>query len=281
MPSIDQTLKKNARTTSRDIHEFRRNEIEYWRALYSEVPGSKLTPGILEAGPYLAFKMPGINILAYNRVLVNAGNHQGDPGAFLDDLIRYYRSSSIPRFFLQLTNTHDTPQYREILYNKGFMNYNDWTRLSRPASLPVPQSTGRLRIVRIDKSSARQYARIIVQSFDFPDTLIPHFVSTVGHPGFFHYLVYDGNKAIAAGALFVRGVYASMAIAGTLPEHRGKGAQGELLRERILKARLEGCRWITVETSRETVENKVASFRNMIRYGFSITYHRPNFIFYP
>jgi GNAT superfamily N-acetyltransferase len=281
MPTIDQTLKKIARATTRDIHEFRRNEIEYWRALYSEVPGSKLTPGILETGPYFAFKMPGINILAYNRVLVNAGNHEDDAQTILDKLIHFYRSSSIPRFFLQLTDEHDTPQYREVLNKKGFMHYNDWTRLSRPASLPVPQSTGRLRTVRIDRNSARQYARIIVQSFDFPDPLIPHFVSTVGYPGFFHYLVYEGNKAIAAGALFVRGAYASMAIAGTLPEHRGKGAQGELLRERILRARSEGCRWITVETSRETVENKVASFRNMIRYGFSITYHRPNFIFYP
>jgi GNAT superfamily N-acetyltransferase len=281
MPSIDQTLKKIDSATTRDILEFRRNEIEYWRALYREIPGSMLTPGILHAGPFYAFKMPEINILAYNRVLVDPDNRNTDPSEYLDRIIYFYRRSSIPRFFLQLTDALDTPAFREALYNKGFMHYNEWTRLSRPASLPVRKSTGRLRTVSIGKSSARQYARIIVQSFDFPDALIPHFVSTVGYPGFFHYLVYEKNKAIAAGALFTRGGYASIAIAGTLPEHRGKGAQGELLRERILKARSEGCRWITVETSRETVENKVASYRNMIRYGFSIAYHRPNFIFYP
>jgi GNAT superfamily N-acetyltransferase len=110
---------------------------------------------------------------------------------------------------------------------------------------------------------------------------MPLFSATVGYKGYCHYLVYEGNNPIAGGALFVRNQYASMAIAGTLPEHRSKGAQGELLRERILQARAEGCRWVTVETSRETAEKKVASFRNMKRFGFNITYHRPNFIYYP
>jgi hypothetical protein len=283
MHSTKQTSTELRKPGIPDILELRKNEIEYWRVLYRRIPGSALSPGVRETVPFCTFSMPGINILAFNRVLIRPGNDNPgiDPASCLDGIIRYYRASAVPRFFLQLIDPVDSPAFRDKLHEKGFLHYNDWTRLSRPAELPPGETRGYLTIKRIDEKMAGAYGEIIVRSFDFPDVLIPHFSSTVGLPGFHHYLVYDNNEAIAAGALFIRNGYASMAIAGTLPEHRGKGAQQELLRERILQARNAGCRWITAETSRESPEKKVVSFRNMLRSGFRITNYRPNFIFYP
>lgn len=281
MQSTQQLSNKTGKPRARDIREFRKNEIEYWRALYREIPGSDLVPVFSKKGPFCAFKMPGIDILAFNRVLVLPDDLKNDPASYLDEVVRFYRSSAIPRFFLQLPGPTDTPDFRTMLYEIGFRHYNDWTRVSRPANIPVDISGSHLKIERIGEKRAATYAETIVRSFDFPESLIPHFSSTVGSRGFSQYLVFENDVVIAAGALFIRKGYASMAIAGTLPDHRGKGAQQKLLSTRILHALDAGCRWITAETSRESPEKKVVSFRNMVRSGFSIACHRPNFIFYP
>ena len=278
--STDQTFEKNNICSFRDILEFRNNEIEYWGKLYHPVPGSGLVPEVWEAGPLVAFKMPGIDILAFNRVLFRNGPLPGDPGTLLDSIIQYYRSSGVPRFFLQMNDDIITPRLREAMAERGFEHYNDWTRLARPVTDFRDETAGTLTAMMIGREQAGLFSEIISGAFSFPEELGLHFSSCVGHPLFRHYLVQEKNRPLAAGALFIRGRYASLAIAGTLPEHRGKGAQGVLVRARIRQARDEGCRWITVETARETQDKKVSSYGNMLRFGFHNISHRQSHIYY-
>jgi GNAT superfamily N-acetyltransferase len=59
-----------------------------------------------------------------------------------------------------------------------------------------------------------------------------------------------------------------LSFAGTLPEHRGKGAQSILLAGRIRHARELGCRLVVTETGDRRADLPSSSYRNLIRAGF-------------
>ena len=100
----------------------------------------------------------------------------------------------------------------------------------------------------------------------------------VGTPAWKHYFAYKGDKPVACGATFLRGEYASLAFAATLPEYRGLGAQSALITRRLRDAATAGCKWMMTETAQETADRSVPSFRNMLRFGFQVAYERPNYI---
>lgn len=262
-----------------DLYELEKNEFDYWASVYKAREGSPLDPQVRRFGPFRAYKIPGVDILAFNRVLTDSTDRQ-EIQPWLDKVIQFYRKSSIPRFFLQLNEAANSAGNHHILTHKGFSHYNDWTRFYRPTRVLHEYKEDGLEVIRVNDGLAVKYADILVESFDFPSSLKNQFAGLVGQPGYRLYLVKKEKDTIAAGALFIRGMYASLAMAGTLPGHRGLGAQGALLRKRLEDARIHGCHHVTVETSRETSEKPVASYRNMIRFGFQTVYHRPNFIFY-
>lgn len=70
-----------------------------------------------------------------------------------------------------------------------------------------------------------------------------------------------------------------MAIAATLPEFRGRGAQSVLLARRMEAARQLGCRYAVVETAAEQPGKVVQSYRNVQRLGFQLAYLRPNYLY--
>ena len=140
----------------------------------------------------------------------------------------------------------------EMLQKKGFRHHNNWAKLYRFADKPLPEVKTELEFVPVDTNHADIYGQIIFLSFNWQDSRLADLLaSSVGQPGYHHYLVTLDNKAIAAGALHVKNEYASMALAGTLPAFRGMGAQSLLLRGRIEKARELGCEYMISETAEE------------------------------
>ena len=47
---------------------------------------------------------------------------------------------------------------------------------------------------------------------------------------------------------------------------------------RIEDGRALGCRWFVTETGEDTPERPNPSFRNMLRSGFALGYHRANYM---
>ena len=71
---------------------------------------------------------------------------------------------------------------------------------------------------------------------------------------------------------------ASMAFAGTLSAFRGMGAQGLLLKKRLIDAGHAGAKYITSETAQPQPDKEVKSYKNMIKFGFEIAYQRQNWL---
>lgn len=78
----------------------------------------------------------------------------------------------------------------------------------------------------------------------------------------------DGRPA-AASALYMRGDFARLGGMGTLVQHRGKGLQQAMIRQRLELAIKSGCKLITSDT---TPGNN--SQRNLERLGFKLVYVR-------
>jgi hypothetical protein len=68
-------------------------------------------------------------------------------------------------------------------------------------------------------------------------------------------------------------------MAGTLSDYRGLGAQGALVTRRLNDAIDSGCTMAVVETAEDTPDKPSPSFRNMLKYGFDLAYHRANYVY--
>ena len=252
------------------------SEATYWSKLYSNRSSLKAF-GSTIAGSF-AGALPELDILAMNRV-IGLGLDRRVTMRDIEDIIFFYKRTGSKRFFIQLS-PYAHISLSELLQKKGFRHHNNWVKLLRQAEIPLPEVAGNCNVVPIGASEGESYGRIIHDSFDWNDDRLAELLSTsVGLPGYRHYLVKLGDKPIAAGAMHIMNDYASMAFAGTLPEYRGAGAQSLLLHTRISEAVQAGCKFIVSETGEEQADKPVASYRNMRRFGFEIAYLRQNWIF--
>lgn len=144
---------------------------------------------------------------------------------------------------------------------------------------PRPVAHPELRIAAVEAESAAAFQAIVAPSLAIPDILAPLAASTIGHEHWHHYLVLDGEHAVAGAAMFVSGRGAWLGLGATLPTARGRGAQSLLIARRLRDAVKLGCTWATAETLPDTPENPNPSYRNMSRAGMRPLYHRPKYLF--
>lgn len=262
------------------LRQLERQEAAYWSQHYSGLPAEvsrRLGAGLLEMNEARAVCASDVDILAFNRV-VGLGTEEPVTSGQLEQIREFYRAAGVGRFFVQVSpyaRPHGLPA---LLRQQGFRYHNNWVKLYRPVE-PLPVYEAGLRIETIGREQAGEYAAILTAAFEWPEKLQGLLAHPVGRPGWRHYLAYRNDRPIAGAALFIRGAYASLAFAATLPEHRGLGAQSALIARRFRDAAEAGCRWMFSETAEETPERPVASFRNMIRLGFEVAYARPNFLY--
>lgn len=126
-------------------------------------------------------------------------------------------------------------------------------------------------IRQIDGDDRGTFAETLNRGFELAEDMVRGkiFASTIGLPGWRHYLVVFDGQPGAASALYLTEGVAQLFVAATAPQYRGRGAQTALIRRRLWDAVDEGC---DLATSQTVVCN--ASPRNMARHGFRELYYR-------
>jgi GNAT superfamily N-acetyltransferase len=112
---------------------------------------------------------------------------------------------------------------------------------------------------------------------------LPHFMGAwssrlIGRPGWHCFVAYDGDEPSGAGALFVSGSAGWLGLGATLPDKRGRGAQGAILAARINRAADLGLDLLVTETGVPREDGPGPSYRNILRAGFRKAYVRPNYM---
>ncbi len=268
--SIDPTL----------IAHLEKIEIAAWADFYKAASPASISGcglKVAESGGAAAVLASAADVLALNRV-VGVGLETSVSAARLDELIAWYTDAGVPRFFVQVSPSADDAHLARLLADRGFHHHNNWVKLHRDVS-PVSEVSTELEVRPIEDSEAAAFGRIIAECFGWPESTGSWVADLAGRASWRHYMAFDGETPVATGALFWHEDVAWIDFATTLAEYRGRGAQGAILARRLADAARLGCRSVAVETAQETPEKSAPSYRNMIRYGFSQAYLRPNYLY--
>ncbi len=222
------------------------------------------------------------DILAFNRAVnINSGDQ-----LYLEDIIDFYKSKKIPRFFLQINPLYLNEELEKQLENLGFKYYNNWVKLHRDNS-PVKEVKSELIIEQSGNGSIRIFSDIIIKSFEWDPELSGFFSDYVlnsklfdGKSGWIFYIGYYKDKPASVASLYIENETGWLGFAATLKDYRKLGGQHALVRQRLVDGINNGCKNFVVETAENLPDKRSQSYLNLIDMGFELAYLRPNYIFY-
>ncbi|HTI35295.1 MAG TPA: hypothetical protein VL422_16585 [Miltoncostaea sp.] len=163
------------------------------------------------------------------------------------------------------------------LLARGFRPVRPWMTFHRPAGEIAGPRTD-LRVVEADARSAAAFGGVVTAAFAMPPEFTAWVAGLVGRPGVTCLLAMDGDVPAGAGVVAIEGDTAWFGLGGTLPEHRGRGAQGAVFAARARVALAAGARHFVTETGAAVGDDGPGpSYRNMLRWGFREAELRPNY----
>lgn len=157
------------------------------------------------------------------------------------------------------------------LLERGFTADLAWQKFEREPA-PVSVETD-LRIAGADE----HFGPVFAAAYGMPAAMGGWIGLLPDRTGWHCFAAYDGDEPVATGALFASAGTGWLGMAGTLPSHRGRGAQNALLAARIAHAHELGLDLVTTETGVPGEEGPGPSYRNILRAGFREAYVRPNY----
>ncbi len=219
---------------------------------------------------------PNLPAMIFNRV-IGLGVREPATEVVLDGIVAQYRQSGARSFSVQLSPAAQPIDLPQWLAARQFVARDNWAKVYRAADHTIEVATD-LRVETIDHARAADAANVICAAFGMPASLGIWIENCVGRPGWQYYATFDGDRVVAAGALFVRGEVGWLGMGSTHPDFRRRGAQGALMARRIRDATALGCRWVLTETGEDLPQQPNPSYHNMLRTGFQLAYQRPNYI---
>jgi GNAT superfamily N-acetyltransferase len=193
--------------------------------------------------------------------------------AVLDEIDAFFREAGV-RYGVSLA-PQAPPELAAGLRERGFTDGYAWMKFRRGTDHPPVVETS----LRIEQATGdADVAGVLAGAYGLPISAGAAF-DRLGGSGDWHVLLaHDGTVPVGAGALFVHQGVGWLGAAGTLPEHRGKGAQSALLAARIALAHELGLDAVTTETGERVADRPAGSYRNILRAGFEEAYLRPNLL---
>lgn len=264
-----------------------RAEMKYWSGYFDRSTSDLKVRLGLDSSTHcgaVCVSASQLDVLAFNRC-VGLGVHEPVSESHLRCVMRYFDGRAIPRYFVQIAPQALTLEVRVALETYGFREYNHWSKFWRslrdvPAggrSLTESLLESGITITVIGAEQADVFARIANTAFDYD---IGGFMAgNVGDADWIYYLAWRDGEPVAASSMMIRGEQAVLTLCATLPEARNHGIQGALIQRRLHDAVQRGCTWACTETAMDRPEKPAPSARNMLRHGFQLAYHRPNYIY--
>jgi GNAT superfamily N-acetyltransferase len=200
----------------------------------------------------------------------------------VDEVLTFVREQGGRLTIFQVAPGAAPAGWEEVLSAAGAQPMSAWVKFVGDRVEP-PAVTTDLRVERLTAEHGAEFAQVMCVGFGMPtDGPLPGWFAQMPSwdDGFRAYGAFDGHTMVAASSLVVDGELASLCGAATLPEHRGRGAQGALMARRIDEARSLGARYVVTETGAETPDSPNPSLHNMRRMGLSEVYERRNWVWF-
>lgn len=253
-------------------------EARAWSSFYRSAPtatAAALGIQVVNHGPATALAMAGAPFALVNRII---GLGVGAPATegVVDELLDVYGGIGVKDFAVQIAESAHPSELTRWLDERDLVAGGAWAKTFR-GNGPVSALQGPARVERASQLDVDTFGDVATRGFEMPEVFGPLFGGLVGKPDWHAYLAYDGQEAVATGAMSVMGDVAWLGMGSTVPAHRRRGAQGSLLARRLEDGIELGCRWFVTETGAEDPDRPNASLRNMLRAGFEVAYLRRNY----
>jgi GNAT superfamily N-acetyltransferase len=236
--------------------------------------------GSLRLGSALALAIREDPSRFFNRA---GGFGAGEPVTVdvLAQVCGFYRDQGVSQGALMIAPPLLPPDWAATAAKLNLIEGGRFTKLGCDTETALSAAVGiaaldpGLRVGPVESCHAHEWATVMMATFGFAAPgMTDMAASCVGRPNWRQYAVWDRDRIIAVGSIFVNGECADMFGGATLPEGRGRGAQSALLTARALAAQAAGCRWIVAETGAEGPGDHNTSLHNMLRSGFEPLYDR-------
>lgn len=215
-----------------------------------------------------ALVMPGADDTQFNRVF-GLGLDRPIRPADLDEVVARYRPLGLSRARLQLTPAAEPQgELSGWLAARGLARQPGGTTKRARATDTLPRVDSELAVIdALDAPGA--FGTVACAGFGASPMIAPWFDALVGRPDWRVFLAVDGERPVAAGAIYLAADCGWLGAGATLPDARGRGGQGLMMRARIEAARTAGKAWAITETGAPLPgEAPGPSQRNMDRHGF-------------
>lgn len=256
--------------------ELQMNEA-FWALRPESLAGKKKSRELFFVGGAQVAVAPGRVSLQRNRVC-GLGVRERAGEQMIDQILDIYRASKVKRFSFQQS---PCTQYELIggwLEKRGFRPHHAYSELVRetaPAMAVQTAVPAEVRVERIGRQDARDFAAVFGKVFPVPSSQLDWISASVGAPGFSHYMAYVGDRPAATAMIYANGSAAWMGWAGTLTVFRRRGAQTALIAARVQRAAELGAKWIVCATMEPKRGRPTGSYRNLLKSGFREAYLRP------
>lgn len=189
---------------------------------------------------------------------------------YLDQILEFFDSRN-PDFKIDLIPTNVTDGMTLKLSQKGFFQEGFHTALyiTSPSIFEIEKSS--VQILKVQDVDVQLFSEIFCKSLELPPTIAENeesFSFLQQDPSWSLYLGFNGNEPAGFSMMYIAddGV-GCLAMAGTIPEFRGKGIQQAMLHRRLKDAKTKGCNLIMAQC-----EFGTTSFRNLQRFGFRVAF---------
>jgi GNAT superfamily N-acetyltransferase len=251
-----------------------------WRDTYTAaaaVRGNPIGAASVPVGGGVAFGLTVIDVEFFNRV-IGLGVTRPALEADADAASRFFLDLGVTQSAVQIAPGAQPADLVPWLNARGYVQGARWVKLWRDLD-QLPEQATSLHVEQIDASRAEAFGDVCLTAFEMPAQVRDFATTTIGRPGWTHYLGLDGDPPVSTAAMFVTKDVAWLGYGATLEAHRGRGWQSAMFAQRLRDARDLGCRLAVTETGEETEDEPVNhSYRNMLRMGFSLAYARQNWV---
>jgi GNAT superfamily N-acetyltransferase len=247
------------------VNEAERVSTSAFRSMHPE--------GVAELTGATALRMPQAHSSPMLNRIVGLGLDAPATEEQLDDAIAAMAGL---RYYVSVSPRAEPAGIGEWLLARGFETSWGWMQFQRGVE-PLPAETA-LAVEEIGDERGQEFAHLLSTAYGLPEALEPVVAVLPGQPEWHCWLALADGEPAAAAALYGGEGAGYLGLAGTAPEHRGKGGQSALLAVRLERARELGCDTVYTETGERVPDRPSASYRNIVRAGFEELYVVANWL---
>ena len=262
-------------------------DIPYWLEMAEANAWADMVGAVADAGDPLGgqvvtssegvtFALRSIDSGFFNRSVGLGVGRPATKGA-VRRILRTFRDAGQTSFTVQVSPFARPSAIESWLEAAGLHRGSRWAKVWRDTIDPPVERTA-LRIEAIGPEHREEWNMVTLTAFEFPDVLAPFGEATLGRSDWHHFLAFDGDQAVGAGALYVMDDVGWLGFGATLESHRGQGSQSAIFARRIRAGADLGVKLLITETGEELPDRPNPSYRNMLRAGFRLAYPRQNWL---